>query len=509
MRIFFFTYFILVLSIYPKDLDSLFNQFQKIFYLNFFTEQISFRNKCSFQTIYEVKKNFHLFNSHQQKYIQVSLYNVTNTDTFIISPKKYFRINFFKDAFKKPKYNLDSLAIILDSVYSFEVIYLNFPKPKGIKDDFYDIFITPISDYGYTELITENPIRTQIVLSNDFSNYYTNGLEAVKVTLAHEFHHAIQFHYKLPDKDIFFYEMTSTSMEEFVFPEVNDYINYIKSYFKNLNTNFKFGDGYSQAIWNLFLYKQLKTHNFIKLQWEYFKNNDALIAINKSLENYGTNFSSMFGLFSKSISNKFRYSYYDDANLFPNISYSQIISNDAGQSIVSDITYCGIKYFGVIDNSDTISFVISNGNVVAANNALSDNEGIGMKIVLSNYSTNNSLKLNDALYLIIQFNKQDSGNQVNIIGDMQSNSNYITIFPNPLKLNQTNFLNLNFSNNVSELKIYIYDIKSKNIFKHQVKFLNNKNNFVFQIPEDIPTGIYFVYIETNKFKKIEKLAIIK
>ena len=66
----------------------------------------------------------------------------------------------------------------------------------------------------------------------DIAIFLTKGINAARVTVAHEFHHAIQLgNYSYRDSDLFFYELTSTSMEEFVFNSVNDYYNYLTDYF--------------------------------------------------------------------------------------------------------------------------------------------------------------------------------------------------------------------------------------------------------------------------------------
>ena len=54
-------------------------------------------------------------------------------------------------------------------------------------------------------------------------------------------------------KDTFFYEITSTAMEEFVYDSVNDYYAYMPSYFLSPQKAFAENDGYNLAIWNIYL----------------------------------------------------------------------------------------------------------------------------------------------------------------------------------------------------------------------------------------------------------------
>jgi len=74
-----------------------------------------------------------------------------------------------------------------------------------------------------------------IVVRQDYTGFPSNddpeGTEkgAMKVTAAHEFHHAIQFllDTSIVNSDRWWMEATSTWMEDAVFNEVNDYVNYL------------------------------------------------------------------------------------------------------------------------------------------------------------------------------------------------------------------------------------------------------------------------------------------
>ncbi len=179
------------------------------------------------------------------------------------------------------------VAIAADSAYNFEVNYLKYPPPPGDNgdggDNLYDIYITTAEgSYGFTQPETSlgnHKYTSYMEIHYSFKNFYTEGLNAVRVTVAHEFHHAIQVGNYTGDKydvDGFFYEMTSTSMEEFVYNSVNDYYAYMKSYFNNPNRVFnsfrsQSNDGYDLAVWNIFL-KDKFGYDIIKKQWELFAN---------------------------------------------------------------------------------------------------------------------------------------------------------------------------------------------------------------------------------------------
>jgi hypothetical protein len=80
-------------------------------------------------------------------------------------------------------------------------------------------------------------------LNTDYERdfFYTKGIDALRVTAAHEFNHAIQLGYNVwfdqfeNLTDRFFMEMTSTWMEDYVYDEINDYIQYLDFMFGNLS----------------------------------------------------------------------------------------------------------------------------------------------------------------------------------------------------------------------------------------------------------------------------------
>lgn len=499
-----FTYLLLFSISYSNDLNALLDKFLSIFQSKKteFNRQENY-SKCNFATIYNIKKNYHNFAKYQQELIDYYLNYATQSDTFIVSPSGKFRINFNKSENLKPKYNVDSVAIIIDSVYKYEVTYLGFISPKGKYDDKYDIYIQNISDYGYTELISQNPIRSQIILANDYSNYYTSGLDAVRVTLAHEFHHAIQFHYKLPDEDIFFYELTSTSMEEFVFPDINDYIHYIKNY--KTYYNFKFGDGYSQAIWNIFLFEYLKDINIFKKQWEFFKSNSALNAIDLSLKTKGKSFLEIFPKFANSLLPENRSQYYSDWHLFPKLKFFPLIKYPTNNYLTT-VAYSSFRYFGVInENNDTSYAILLNSNNKTGDLAKTDDEGIGVEMILSKYQTSNAQQLSNGIYLTVNFNKYDEGNKV-ITNTGSSEISKLIIYPNPLNITKNKFINLNFPNSIKTCEVSIFDINFNQKFN---KIFYNGKNFNIELDNSFSTGIYFINVQADNNLYKKKLAIIR
>jgi hypothetical protein len=91
-----------------------------------------------------------------------------------------------------------------------------------------------VGAYGYTYPEANGTTTySYLELDNNYTDAIyrqTRGLDALHVTVAHEFSHAIQFGYYQGSDGIWWQEATSTWMEEVAYPEVDDYLQYISSF---------------------------------------------------------------------------------------------------------------------------------------------------------------------------------------------------------------------------------------------------------------------------------------
>ncbi|MCC6398202.1 MAG: hypothetical protein IT282_14410, partial [Bacteroidetes bacterium] len=134
----------------------------------------------------------------------------------------------------------------------------------------YDIFILELGTmYGYTTpdaFPAEGGTSTTfIAIDNDFvfvRPSVNRGLPGMRVTVAHELHHALQIgNYGYWTNHIFFYEITSTWMEDVIYPEVDDYLNYLGSaagHFRNPDKSFASNEliMYSRSVWGHYVSKR-------------------------------------------------------------------------------------------------------------------------------------------------------------------------------------------------------------------------------------------------------------
>lgn len=194
----------------------------------------------------------------------------------IVSPNSHFRIHYTTegddavpatddDGNGIPDY-VDKFAWILDHVWDREVNEMGYDAPPsdGVEggDCLLDVYLANIPAYGFTQVDEGMPVSTvYMIFENDFAepdfpwNSNPGGVQEgdMKVTAAHEFFHAIQF--QITD-DIplngWWMEASATWMEDHVYPEVDDYVNYISYWFQNPDFSLNTFDGYFEygaSVW--------------------------------------------------------------------------------------------------------------------------------------------------------------------------------------------------------------------------------------------------------------------
>ncbi|UCD16666.1 MAG: hypothetical protein JSV44_09410 [Candidatus Zixiibacteriota bacterium] len=172
---------------------------------------------------------------------------------------------------------VNQIAMIADSVWMKTIDDLGFPvpPPDGFYpeggDNRYDIYIRVLGPSIFGMTTPEVPVSNMSITSfmeinTDYriGPYVTKPLDAVRVTLAHEFFHAVQFgmdfteFYETDDgmKLFFWWEMSAVWMEEQLYDHVNDYYFYIPFYFELPWKSFQWSFGlhqYGAGIFPIFL----------------------------------------------------------------------------------------------------------------------------------------------------------------------------------------------------------------------------------------------------------------
>jgi len=174
-----------------------------------------------------------------------------------------------------------TVADVFETVYQQEVVGMGYRPPPTIGNAPYDVYLKNIgggtpSYLGLTDTdapYSGNSYTSYMTIENDFKEFsrYT-PLDYLKTTVAHEFHHAIQFGYTYWF-DVWYGEATSTWIEDEVFDSVNQVYDYLPQYLANLDlpldtpVSVSTGGGYGRWIFNRYLAETVRP-DFIRSFWE-------------------------------------------------------------------------------------------------------------------------------------------------------------------------------------------------------------------------------------------------
>jgi len=499
--------------------------------------------KCGFGISAYIFTHFNEFTELQQKVLK-TLFSRPVTETSIVSDSGWFRIHYNLTTFPVPQYDVHEFAKALDSSYVFEVKYLGYPPPPpdtqgGVPpdsaggDDKYDVYIVALSGlYGETDFeneIAPNRYTSYMQVHYSFgSGFYTHGIDAARVTAAHEFHHSIQVgNYLFRENDQFFYELTSTSMEEFVFNTVNDYYGYMGDYFSHPDRAFASNTGYNLAIWNIFL-KDKYGFDIIKRQWELMPSKRAVDAINISLLEHTSSFGkelNTFGIWNyftgyRSKPDK----YFSEAANYPLVNLHDFEINTPLS--LTSIKPTSNNHLLTInpDLGDTLSIILTNTDVVSGIDSLYKN--YTATYYLFNYNSPGSSKIDTNYYEQLSVDdatlwltsvilngiliKQDSTFYQPVAGALDY------VYPNPFRYNANpvNIIYIPVHNPVySEVDLYIYTASMDLVFTKNLPVTYGKyDNPVLQwnlddVGKKLSSGIYIYVVKSVKDKEVGKLVI--
>lgn len=214
---------------------------------------------------------------------------------------------------------VEDFANIFENVWNFEINNRGFHAPpsdeekpndsnKSNPDGRYDVFIFDLTGPGYKYYGYANPegrvngssYYSYIGVENDYQGFSTQGLDAMQVTAAHEFFHAIQFYYDTYEED-WWMETTATYMEDEVYPDVNDNYRYLPNWFLWPDRGLENTTGLHE--YGTFIFAKRLSEDFgdpiIKEIWEKMSepDMDGLVAINATLVSKNSTLTKEFSAF--------------------------------------------------------------------------------------------------------------------------------------------------------------------------------------------------------------------
>ncbi|MEK6572256.1 MAG: MXAN_6640 family putative metalloprotease [Bacteroidota bacterium] len=363
--------------------------------------------KCGFRYQFEVRRYWTLLSPDKQVVLK-ALFTRPTLQASVLSPSGHFRVHYDTTGGNSPalvgengdrlpgtaKAYVNSVGAVFDYVWDFETRALGYPSPPGDKGadggNEYDIYILELSGslYGQTLFNEEdlldprrpNPTYASFIeIDNDYVGYFSRGLQGLRVTAAHELHHAIQIgDYGFWRDDVYYYELTSTWIEDVVYPAVNDYYQYLPVYFSNTSIPFNISNGYAEygrALWGKFIEKRFG-REVMRRSWEYMNASRSLPAIDASLRERGTSFVRELPEFS--LWHFYTGSRADTTHYFPEgRAYAEVRARVYAPFVPPNATIShtarnlSIQFYQLAmgegpERSDTISMALTNINLAAA-----------------------------------------------------------------------------------------------------------------------------------------------
>jgi hypothetical protein len=500
--------------------------------------------KCGFGLINNIKLNYDNFSSEQQAVLNKLLVR-TEMDTSIVSPSGIFRIHFDLTGSNKPSYQFngsipqdkdtvfimaDSIAAACDFSYDYEINVLGYPEPPSDNgnggDDRIDVYIKNLSSgtYGQTSFeddLGDNKYTSYIEIDNDFiGNYYTTGLDAAKVTIAHELHHVIQLGcYGYWPSDVWYYEVTSTAMEEFVYDDINDYYGLVDNYMDRTHKSINSNSGYNLTILNLF-FAQKYDMDFLKRVWEFIEQVSPLKAISNTLLEYGTSFNEAFNEFG--VWTFFTGSRTQPAKYFEEAVYYPLIETDFGMDFTSPSATYSVNSEPVSNNfivfpiseTDTIVALVTNSDITSA--ISSSSSTITFDYTLGDTPFNGSTKLVDGYYKKLECESSgllsDRGFYNNQLIEDSCVVDEIKDFAFPNPFNYSNHAQIYIPAESTEENfayLNIYTVSMDLVYSGQLNTISNYVcwNGLDNNNKKLPTGIYIYASKSGDSVKKGKIVI--
>jgi len=161
---------------------------------------------------------------------------------------------------------IEEVGIMADSARNVLVYKLQYDDVPTDTDGIYDIYL---KDYGkgtFGHCCKDFPSQnidgqtSYLQIDTDYNNnlpsdFVNSGLEFMRITLVHEYFHAIQYGYRGSGIDPYFYEMTSMWIEDVIVPDGDDYLDWpIWNLINNPEKDFgTLGPGYELALFGHYL----------------------------------------------------------------------------------------------------------------------------------------------------------------------------------------------------------------------------------------------------------------
>ncbi|MFN3134820.1 MAG: hypothetical protein ACK44H_04535, partial [Candidatus Kryptonium sp.] len=325
--------------------------------------------------------------------------------------------------------------------------------------------------------------------------------------------------YGLWDEDIWFYEMTSTWLEEAVFDDVNDYYAYIPRFFKSTSTPIYFHDGYDLVVLGIFLQARF-THKVIVKAWENIRNYPPIAALEFSLNSFNSSLKREFvefSLWNYYTGSRARSRYYKEGANYPEVRFETtqpifITSNEA--SINNSAGALSTQYYMFIWRSDTIVAIISNVNLNSALARSNDEFIFQYHITAGSYSEGYT-PIGNGLRARLKVSDFDNWGSLNILNSQIAFAKTDDVFPNPFYADGVEKILIPVDAGTEEVEMKIFTVDFDLVYSGKFKPEFNFGNYFVSwngknsSDEIVKTGVYIYFIRSGSGERVGKFVLIR
>ena len=379
-------------------------------------------------------------------------------DETILSPSGHFMIHYndYYNGIDEYAYNVATAA---DSSRTIIVDIMNFSMEISDEDGLYDIYIEQLPNGSYGWNCPEGDVgQSWVEIDDDYigSNYSTTGLDAMKISVAHEYFHAVQRAYvPIPGQNSFFFELSSIWIEDIIFPDIDDYIFFSQNgddYFSDPEQNMNSYNGYGLGLYGHYM-SSIFDNQIMQRIWEDFalmdsndENEYVFNAIDNVLndENFGYNSSfvqtwldfnskNLFNGYFNDMQNEIYY-YEDQIQFDPIETNSNLI--DTVEIINFNLNNRSVSINSYIPFDISIFNIYNNPNYEDINGSMSlFSNSSAVYDIYHNYQSD-ILNSNSIFHILYISNLNDREFESSIVSNILDldNSDEIFIYPNPIYL---------------------------------------------------------------------------
>lgn len=482
-------------------------------------------------------------------------------DEYILSPEGHFKIHFTRSGVHAvtgaagsgtPTF-IEEAGIAADSAYHLIVNDLGFLPPLSDSDTDgpeLDIYVVDMkSNYGgsvYYGMTTfpktfttpYSGLPTYLEIDNNYTEpqYATSGLAALRATIAHEFFHMVQLRYAHPfspySSNAYWYEISSTWMEEKCYPEIDDYHAYVadnfyQTTFPNLEDpsagfRYSYGHGLFGQVLDMEYGFSGSKHIMLDI-WESLDDREATENLEMVLKSSRWNSSLTDALGKYALYNVFTGSraiagqYYEDAALLPEIrtiNYTLPTSFPIPYEFSLDPLQMSYKRF----NAQSMSKIYVKGNNLTPKQrvylTVTDyDEGSSLKSAISDpWIECDSVSSQDYVIFPMVNGDPDQASIFSITfqGDALDLETIIqSLWPNPSLLHgDPVYLNIMLGEPAT-LELNVFNILGVNVHTQSEFHPEGIRILRLQLPSSLPSGMYIVQVIAGDEVLSKKFTVLK